>query len=249
MPNIHSNISFGLVNIPVKIQPIIKNNDTSFNQLHDKCLNRIKYIKYCPHCKKDVKEANILKGYAYEKDNYLIFTKNELNKLKPENDGLIEVVSFVNLKEIDPIYFEKSYLLETDSKSKAYHLFYESLRKTNKVALAKTVLASKFYYCILRFASFGIVLTTLYFQEEVHLPEDDLKIKIEPRELNLALKLIDNMTDKFVASKYHDEYQDNIKKAIDDKLNGKTIKGSKKKPKEQINDLMTALEKSLGVKK
>ena len=217
MANIHSNISFALVNIPVVMNPLIKNNDTSFNQLHDKCLTRIKYIKYCPHCKKDVREANIIKGYEYAKDNYLVFTKNELNKLKPENEHIIEVVAFVNLNEIDPCYFEKSYVLEADNKSKAYLLFYEALKKTKKVALAKTVLTNKFYYCILRFASFGIVLTTLYFAEEVNVPDQELKVKVNEKELNLALKLIDSLSEKFDVSKYKDEYQERIKKAIDAK--------------------------------
>lgn len=245
MPNIHSNISFALVNIPVVMNPIIRNNDTSFNQLHDKCMHRIKYIKYCPHCKKDIKEKDIIKGYEYEKDNYLIFEKEELNKLKPENDKEIEVVSFVNINEIDPFYFEKSYFLETESKSKAYTLFCEALRKTKKVALAKTILTNKFYYCILRFSDNGIIMTTLYFDEEVNLPNNEITGKISDKELNLAIKLIEDLTDKFEPEKYKDEYQENIKKAINDKLNGKKIKGKKTKSKQQINDLMEALEKSL----
>lgn len=249
MPNIHSNISFALVNIPVVMNPIIKNNDTSFNQLHEKCLHRIQYIKYCPHCKKDVKEQEIIKGYEYEKDNYLIFEKDELNKLKPENEKEIDVVAFVNINEIDPVYFEKSYILETENKSKAYLLFYEALKKTNKVALAKTVIGSKFYYCILRFADFGIVMTTLYFDEEVSVPEEDLKSKTNPKELDLAIQLIDSLSAKFEPEKYKDEYQDNIKKAIDDKLDGKEIKEVKRKPKEQVNDLLEALEKSLKASK
>lgn len=249
MPNIHNSISFGLVNIPVKMNPLIKNNDISFNQLHDKCLSRIKYLKYCPLCKKTLKESNIIKGYQYTKDNYLVFTKNELNKLKPEKDGLIEVISFVKMSEIDPCYFEKSYLLASDTKSKAYYLFYEALRKTKMVALAKMVLSSKFYYCILRFSSYGIILTTLYFADEVLLPEEEVKIKVSDKELNLAIKLIESMTSKFDIRKYKDEYKENLNKAIDTKLNGKTIKGGKRKPQEQINDLMKALEKSLGAKK
>ena len=90
MPNMHSNISFGLVNIPIVLNPVIKNNATSFNQLHDKCMHRISYVKYCPHCKKSIKEANIIKGYEYEKDKYVVFDKNELNSLKPENEKEIE---------------------------------------------------------------------------------------------------------------------------------------------------------------
>jgi len=248
MPNIHSNISFALVNIPVVMNPIIKNNDTSFNQLHDKCKQRIKYIKYCPHCKKDVKEKDIVKGYEYEKDNYLIFEKEELNKLKVDNDKEIDVVSFINISEIDPFYFEKSYFLETESKSKAYHLFCEALKKTKKVALAKTILGSKFYYCVLRFASNGIILTTLYFDEEVNVPDKELSGKVTDKELNLAIELIESLTDKFEPEKYKDEYQENIQNAIDDKLDGKEIKAKKKKPKQQVNDLLDALEKSLRKK-
>lgn len=248
MPNIHSNISFALVNIPIIMNPIIRNNDTSFNQLHNKCMHRIKYMKYCPHCKKDIKEKDIIKGYEYEKDNYLVFNKEELEKLKIENEKEIEVVAFVNISEIDPFYFEKSYFLETENKSKSYNLFCEALKKTKKVALAKTIIGNKFYYCILRFINNGIILTTLYFEEEVNVPDKDLNIKNNEKELNLAIKLIESLTDKFEPEKYKDEYQENIKKAINDKLDGKQIKGKKRKPKEQVTDLLEALEKSLKKK-
>lgn len=246
MPNIHSNISFALVNIPVIMNPIIKNNDTSFNQLHTKCLNRIKYLKYCPHCKKNVKETEIVKGYAYLKDEYIVFEKKELDKLKPENEKLIDVIGFVNISEIDPTYYQKSYYLKTDSKSKAYYLFVEALKKTKKVALAKTVLGNKFYYCIIRFAYDCMVLTTLYFAEEVNIPSGEKEVKkIIPKEMDLAVKLIQSMQVKFTPEKYLDEYQNNIKKAIDTKLKGKKISSVKRKPRTQVNDLLTALEKSL----
>jgi len=249
MPNIHSNISFALVNIPVVMNPLVKNNDTSFNQLHKKCLHRIQYVKYCPHCKKQIKENEIIKGYEYEQGEYLTFDKNELAKLRPENEKEIEIVSFVPLNEIDPSYFEKSYLLETDSKSKAYFLFCEALKKTKRVALAKIVLGSKFYYCILRFTEVGIVMTTLFFEEEVLLPDKSPSPKINEKELELAIKLIESLKGSFEPSKYKDEYQNNIRQAIDDKLNGKEIKSKKKKPKKQVSDLMEALEKSLKGKK
>lgn len=245
MPNVHSTISFGLVNIPIIMNPLIKNNDTSFNQLHEKCLNRIRYVKYCDHCKKNVKEEEIIKGYEYEKDNYLTFKKEELNKLKPENEKEIEIVSFINISEIDPVYFEKSYLLETEKSSKAYNLFLEALNKTRKVALAKTVIGSKFYYCILRFTNYGIIMTTLFFYEEVDLEENQKITKVNSKELDLAIRLIKELSGKFEPEKYKDEYQDNIKQAINDKLNGKTIKNNKKKQKEQVSDLLEALEKSL----
>ena len=245
MPNIHSSISFALVNIPVVINPVIRNNDTSFNQLHEKCLKRIKYIKYCPHCKKDVKEAEIVKGYEYEKDNYLVLEKEELAKLKVENDKNIEIVGFVDIKEIDPVMFEKSYVLETENNSKAYNLFCQALKKTKKVAIAKTIIGSKFYYCVLRFTSFGIVMTTLYFDEEVVAEEKEIKDDYKTKELDMAIKLIESLSMKFKPEDYKDEYQNNIKDAINDKLDGKEIKAKKTKQKEQVNNLMKALEKSL----
>lgn len=248
MPNMHSNISFGLVNIPIVLNPVIKNNDTSFNQLHDKCMHRISYVKYCPHCKKSIKETNIIKGYEYEKDKYVVFDKNELNSLKPENEKEIEIISFIPIKEIDPVYFEKSYILEKTGKGKSYFLFCEALKKTKLVALAKTVITSKFYYCILRFTEEKIIMTTLYFYEEVNLNNDIVKYKISDKELDLAIRLIESMKSSFEPKKYKDEYQDNIKNAINDKIDAKKIKKSKSKNKKAISDLMEALEKSLNEK-
>lgn len=248
MPNIHSSISFGLVNIPIIMNPIIKNNDTSFNQLHTKCQERITYVKYCPHCKINLKEKDIIKGYEYEDNKYITFSKEELNKLKPDQDKEIDIISFVALSEIDPMYFEKSYILETEGKGKAYNLFCEALKKSKLVAVAKTVIGSKFYYCILRFFEKSIIMTTLYFEEEVVINEKNTKSEVDEKELSMAIKLIESLKGKFEPEKYKDEYQDNIKNAIDDKIDGKKITKSKKKSKKQITDLMEALEKSLKKK-
>lgn len=248
MPNIHSSINFGLVNIPVIMNPIIKNNDSSFNQLHEKCKSRINYIKYCPTCKTKIKETEIIKGYEYEKDKYIIFKKDELNKLKPENEKEIDIISFVSLKDIDPIYFEKSYDIDALGKGKAYFLFCEALKRSKLVALAKTVIGNKFYYCILRFNNQNIIMTTLYFQEEVNIRKDEINHKLSDKELELAVKLITSLKGKFEPNKYKDEYQDNIRNAIENKIDGKSVNGVKKKNKKQIDDLMKALEKSLKEK-
>ena len=245
MANTHSSINFGLVNIPILMNPIIRNNDSSFNQLHSKCKKRINYIKYCPSCKTKVTEKDIVKGYEYERDKYIIFEKDELNKLKPENDHEIDIICFIDLKEVDPIYFEKSYDIDYTGKGKAYFLFCEALKKTKLVALAKTVIGNKFYYCILRFNKKNIIMTTLYFEEEVNIKEDNLNLKITDKELDLAVELIKNLKGKFEPNKYKDEYQNNLKEAINNKIEGKSIKGVKKKNKKKINDLMDALEKSL----
>ena len=245
MANMHSNITFALINIPIVMNPIIKNNDTSFNQLHSKCKHRINYVKYCPHCKKDVKNDEIIKGYQYERDEYVFFSKDELDNLKPSNEKEIEIISFVKMNEIDPMYLEKSYILEPSGKGKAYSLFCEALNKSKMVGLAKTVIGSKFYFCILRFFESRVIMTTLYFEEELRLPNAPLKSSTDSKELELAIKLIDSLKGKFEPSKYKDEYQNNIKNAILGKLSGKNVKKSKTKSKIRVNDLMEALEKSL----
>lgn len=240
-----TSISFGLVNIPVQINPIIKNNDIAFNQLHKKCGSRIKYVKYCPHCKKEVKQTDIVKGYEYEDNEYITLTNEEFDKLKSEDEKTIEVVGFVDLKEIDPVYFEKSYVVETNSKSKAYTLFKDALSKTKKVALAKTVIGTKFYYVILRLGENMILMNTLYFYEEVNIPEAVVDTKYTKKELDLAVELINSLNMKFKPEELEDEYQNKIRDAIDLKIEGKQIRKPKKKRETNIKDLMTALEMSL----
>lgn len=240
-----TSISFGLVNIPVAINPIIKNNDISFNQLHKKCLSRIKYVKYCSHCKKEVKQSDIIRGYEYEHDEYVTLTDEEFNNLKNEDEKTIEIVSFIDLKEIDPIYFEKSYIVFSSTKSKSFSLFKAALLKTHKVALAKTVIGTKFYYVILRLNNDSLIMTTLYFEEEVFIPEAIAESKYTKKELDLAIALISSLSGKFKTNELTDEYQTKIKDAINLKINGKEIKKPRKKKESSIKDLMTALEMSL----
>ena len=245
MANLKTSISFGLVNIPIVINPVIKNNDTAFNQLHKKCKHRIKYLKYCPVCKVQVKQKDIVRGYEYQKDDYVILTDEEFERLKTEDEKTIEIIAFVKLSEIDPIYFEKSYVINIEKKMKAYTLFKEALKKSKKVALAKTIIGTKFYYVILRLGEERIIMTTLYFDEEIHLGNLEEPSKITEKELDLALKLIDGLSAEFEPQKYIDEYQTKVKKALNEKIKGTEIKPVKSKKKKTITNLMEALEASL----
>ena len=240
-----TSISFGLVNIPVEINPIIKNNDIAFNQLHKKCLSRIRYVKYCPHCKKEVKQTDIIRGYEYKNDQYVTLTNEEFNNLKSEDEKIIEIIGFVNLSEIDPIYFEKSYIIRTSTKSKAFSLFKEALLKTKKVALAKTVIGTKFYYVTIRLMDNSLIMNTLYFDEEVVIPDEVADAKFTKKELDLAVQLINSLKVKFKPEEYVDEYQEKIKEVLKQKEEGKTVKKPKAKNTKNIKDLMTALELSL----
>lgn len=238
-------ISFGLVNIPIELNTVVINNDTAFNQLHTKCGTRIKYQKICPHWKVEVKSQDIIKGYEYSEDKYITFNDKDFDKLKLSNDVPIEIISFINLEDIDPIYFEKSYYLSTKKSSKAFKLFKEALKKEGKAALAKTVIGTKFYYVIIRFQNNNLILNTLYFDEEINIDEVSTSEKFTKEEIDLAVKLIKAMSGKFEPHKYRDEYQDKIKKAIEQKINGKEITKTKDKPQKSVSDLMKALKMSL----
>lgn len=247
MANMKSEISFGLVNIPIVYSPIIRNNDTSFNQLHKKCMNRVHYQKYCDHCKKILKESDIIKGYEYEKDKYVTFTKDELSSFVVDLKGTIEIVSFVPESEVEPFYYEKSYILTTPKKSKAYSLFLEVLKKSKKVAVARTSLSSKFYYVLLKYLDGNILMSTIYFDEEVNIPEANTQAKFSKAEFDMAMKLVEHLSGHFEPEKYEDDYQNDIKSAIDKKIDGEPIGKKKTKKKESVKDLMSSLEKSLGL--
>ena len=240
-----TNISFGLVNIPININPIIQDNDITFNQLHKKCLSRIKYIKYCPHCKKEVKQEEIIKGYKISDNDYITLTNSELKSLQVTNEDNIEIIGFINSLEIDPIFYEKSYVITITKKSKAYSLFKDALEKSKKVAIAKTVIATKFYYVAIRVKNNHLLMSTLYFNEEINLPEASIDAKYTKKELDLAMQLIKSLNIKFNPEKYIDEYQENIKEAIIKKEKETKIKPVKAKKNNNIKDLMQALELSL----
>lgn len=243
--NYQTSISFGLVNIPVLMNSAIKDNNISFNMIHKKCKERIEYLKYCPHCKEKVKSNEIEKAYEYTKDNYVIITDNDFEKLKSENDKTIDIISFININEIDPVYYEKSYTLTPYKSSKAFNLFKEALRKTKKVALAKTILRNKSYYVVIRFGYENIIMDTLYYEEEIKMQKEKINKEYTSKEIDMAVKLIESMSGKFTPSEYVDEYQTKLRKAIKSKINGKEIKKVKGKSKKSISDLMTALEMSL----
>ena len=245
MANIKSTISFGLVNIPVVYNSIIKNNDITFNQLHKKCLNRIRYQKYCEHCKKIVKETDIIKGYQYEKDEYVTFTKEELSGLQDYSREFIELISFVPESEIEPYYYEKSYILTSPKKSKAFSLFLEALKKSKKVAVGKTVLSSKFYYVLLRYLEGNILMSTIYFEEEINIPDASSEAKFSKQEVDLAMKLIDNLSGHFKPQDYVDDYQKSIQVAIDAKIDGKKIPKKRAKKTVSSKDLLSSLQASL----
>ncbi len=240
-------IEFGLVYIPITLHACIKNKDVGFNMLYKKTGQRIKYKKTCENCPANISKEDVVKGYEYEKGKYVTLTDDELEKIKSPKDKSISIESFVLLKEIDPILFEKSFYVAPQGADKAFGLFKKALQDEKKVAIAKTVLGSKQQLVAIWAAGEKLVLSTLYFYDEVQpMPQIEKQGLANEAELKLAKNLIDSMSEKFEPEKYKDEYREKILQAIKQKINGEKIKSPKQKrlPSGVIN-LMDALKKSL----
>lgn len=240
-------ITFGLVFVPVTLHACIKSNDISFNTLYKKTGERIKYEKTCESCPHNISPEDIVRGYQYEKDKYVILTDEEIEKLKTKKNKSIEIESFVNLDEIDPIFFDKSYYVNPTSAENAFALILKALEQENKVGIAKTVLGTKEQVVAIRAIGGQMILNTMHFYDEIQAsPVKKINEKINEKELSLAKMIIENMTEKFEPEKYKNEYREKLLDAIEAKLEGKQIKGEKEivKPRNVIN-LMDALQKSI----
>ncbi len=244
-------ISFGLVYIPIVLTNSIKQNDIGFNLLDKKTMSRVKYKKTCVDCEnKEVKNENIVRGYQYEKDKYVIFTDDDFEKIKSTKDKNITIECFVNLDEVDPIFFDKSYYVEPDGSDRAFLVLLEAMERENKAGIAKTVLGTKESLLLLRASNGKMLVNTLFFNDEVQDSPEVKKLKIQKQELDLATTLINQMAAPFEPEKYKDEYNEKIKKAIKQKIAGKKIVTSKNSSKPvKIIDLMDALKKSVSTSK
>lgn len=241
-------ISFGLVYIPITLKLCAKEQDIGFNMIEKNTMSRVKYVKTCVDCNnKDVKNENIVKGYQYEKDKYVIFTDEDFEKLKTKKDKNITITQFVNLNEIDPIYYDKAYYVIPKGAEKAFGVLLRAMEKENKVGLAKTVFGTKETLLIIRANDGKMLVNTLYFSSEIQKCDEIKKSKVDSKELELAVNLINQMTQPFKPEIYKDEYNEKLKKAIKKKIAGNEIV----QPKEHdaptnIINLMDALKKSLN---
>ena len=240
-------ITFGLVYIPITLVASIKNNDVGFNLLDKKTMSRVKYKKTCVDCdNREVKNEDIVKGFQYEKDKYVVFTDKDFEKLKTKKDKNITISQFVNVNEIDPIYFDKAYYVKPIGAEKAFEVLLDAMEKENKAGIAKAVLGTKETLIMIRAKDGNMLVNTLFFANEVLKAPQIKKLKPIKKEVDLAVTLINQMTGKFEPEKFKDEYNIKLKKAIKQKIAGNDIVEyvEKEEPSKIIN-LMEALEKSL----
>lgn len=240
-------ISFGLVYIPITLSLCIKENDIGFNMIDKKTMSRIKYKKTCVDCnEKEVKNENIVKGYQYEKDKYVIFDDKDFEKIKSPKDKNITIEQFVDLSDVDPVYFNKSYYVSPTGADKAFLLLLGAMEKQKKAGLAKTVLGTKETLVLIRAENGNMILNTLFFYDEVQAAPAYKKAVITKQELELAKTLIGQMSGKFEPEKYKDEYAEKVRRAIKSKISGNKIIVSKDEPAPaKVINIMEALQKSL----
>jgi DNA end-binding protein Ku len=240
-------ISFGLVYIPVALYTATTDNDVHFNQLHKEDNSRIRYKKTCAHCGKEVTTGDIVKGFEYDKDKYVIVTDEDFEKIKTEKDKTIQILQFADLSTINPIYYEKSYhtVPETGGE-KAFELLRTAMKEENKVAIAKTVMGNKETLLAIIPAQDNILISTMFFEEDIkELPKSYVRPELNEGELAMAKTLIESMVQPFDSSIYKDEYQERLRELIQQKIAGKEIVASKEEEPSNVIDLMEALKRSI----
>jgi DNA end-binding protein Ku len=245
-------ISFGLVSIPIRMYTAASPANVTFNMLHAKCGSRIRQQTFCPVDNEVVDRANLVKGHEVAKDQYVRVTDEELKALEGEASRTIDIVEFVPLSKVDPVYFEKSYYLGPDKGGeKAYRLLSDAMAKSERVALATFVMRGKESLVLIRSAGDGLMLHTMYFADEVRsfaeIDKGD-SAKIRPGEMELAQQLIDGLSnDDFKPENYEDSYRQRVMDLINSKVQGKEVTLAAPEPaRAQVIDLMDALKESLA---
>ncbi len=246
-------VSFGLVNVPVKLVTATSSKDVRFHQLHAEDGGRVNQKRVCSIDGEEVEYSDIVKGYDLGGGRYVVVEPEELASLDPEADRSIEIEEFVELSQIDPLYYDHSYYLIPDGRAdKPYALLAETMARTGKVAIGKFVLRTKQYLGAIRSRDGVLVLSTMLYADEI-VAADDLEVpttdatKPSKRELDMAEKLVESLTAAFEPGKYHDEHRDKVLELIEAKAEGQAIAAPEAPRKAApVVDLMAALEASLA---
>jgi DNA end-binding protein Ku len=253
-------ISFGLLNVPVRLYSAVSKQTVRFRELREGDGSRVKHKRVAESDGKEVPYEKIVKGYEYAPDQYVVLSRDELAELEPQRSRAIEIQDFVDLDDIDPIYFEQPYYLGPDKGAeRAYALLVGAMKDAHKVAIARFVLRNKEHLAAIRPMEDVLTLTTMRFHDEVSSPQDlDGEVfeetkpkKPEKRELEMAKQLIDSLTSDFEPDKYRDEYREELLDLLERKAEGKeVVSAPTEEPKPtKAPDLMSALEESLAAVK
>jgi DNA end-binding protein Ku len=245
-------VSFGMVSIPVKLYTATESKDVSFNTLHKKCGTRIKQLRWCPTCEKEVEWGDVVRGYEYTKEEYVVLTDDDFAKLPLTSKHTIDLAAFVKSDAIDPIFYEKSYYLEPDETGiKPFVLLMRALHKKGLTAVAKLAIRNKERLCALRAYDGTLMLETLYYPDEVRVQKgaDLPSVKVSEKELGMAFSLIDLMLEEFKPEEYNDHYREALMEIINAKLQGAQIVAAPAPARGKVVDLMSALKASVEAAK
>lgn len=248
-------ISFGLVHVPVKMHTATEDKDISMRMIHKECGSPLSYVRTCPVCDKEVAWDEIIKGYEYEKGRYVLFDKEELEQLQEEANRAISIIDFVDLQEIDPVYYQKTYYLSPDQAgANAYQLLREALNETGKIGIAKVTLRAKSSLAAIRVLNNCLVMETMFYPDEIRsssqVPNVPEQVKVNPKELEMAKLLISQLSTAFEPEKYTDEYRERLLKRIEQKIAGEEVRTAPAaQPTANVVDLMAALQASIDAMK
>ncbi|MEK4252104.1 non-homologous end joining protein Ku [Paenibacillus sp. FSL W7-1287] len=243
-------LSFGLVHLPVKMHAATEDKDISMKQIHRACGSPISSLKFCKQCNNETGTEDLVKGYEHQKGQYILFEKDELEGLLPESIKEIKIMDFVNIDEIDPIYFQKTYYLSPDSSSdRGYTLLMEALKTTSKIGICKISIRAKSSLGAIRVVNNCLVLETLYYSDEIrpiqNVPNVQTDPVVDPRELVMAQSIVQQLSVTFEPTKYQDDYRNQLNDVINKKIQGDEIQYAVIQPKNNVLDLMSALQASL----
>jgi DNA end-binding protein Ku len=251
-------ISFGLLNVPVRMYSAVSRKTIRFNELRESDGSRVRHKRVAESDEKEVPYDEIVKGYEISPDRYVILSRDELDELNPAKTRAIEIQDFVDIEDIDPIYFDSPYYLgPADGAEKAYGLLVKAMESAGKAAIARFVLRNKEHLAAIRPMDGVLTLTTMRFADEVVSPQEledvlpDSSPRVEKREREMAEKLIDSLSGDFEPDKYRDEYREQLLSLIEQKAEGKEIVAAEAEEPEPTKapDLMAALEESLAAVK
>lgn len=242
-------LQFGLVSLPVRLYSAARGESISFNQLHAPDHSRIKQVIFCQAEDRPVPRSELVKGYEYEKDLYVVIEDEDIKNAAPKTAKVMEIQEFVKAEQVDPVFFESSYYMAPEEGGeKPYALLFEALRQSQYYGVAKVSMYNREHVVILRPASKGLLLHTMFYLDEIRQVEEfrtDTSL-IKERELELAKTLISSLAEDFQPGKYHDTYRENIRQMIDAKIAGRKIVEPPAPKLAPVIDIMEALKRSLA---
>jgi DNA end-binding protein Ku len=245
-------ITFGLVSFPVRLFSAARSETLSFNQLHKDDNSRIRQVTYCQLEDKPVPRTELVKGYEYEKDRYVVIDDEDIKKVAPKTAKVMEILEFVKASQVDPVYLESSYYVAPDEGGeKPYALLFQAMRESNYFALAKVAMHNREHVIVLRPGAKGILSHTMFYQDEIRQVDEfrtDTSL-VKDKELDMAKMLISSLEAEFEPQKYHDGYRENLRQMIEAKIEGKKVVETPEPHIAPVIDIMEALKKSLAEKR